>query len=51
MPVSPSAVPVATSATLLAGADSSRRSVVFTVPTGGATVYVGGSAVTTSTGR
>lgn len=41
---------VATTATALATADSSVYSLLIKVPSGGATVYIGSSAVTTSTG-
>lgn len=46
----PTAVTVTTSATALVARNEFRRSVTFTVPSGGATVYIGGSDVTTSTG-
>jgi hypothetical protein len=54
MAVSTASVTVATTATQLSGADSggstSGQSVAVYVPTGGATVYVGSSAVTTAIG-
>ncbi len=50
MAVSTGAVTVSTSATLLAGIDASRMDLAFVVPGGGATVYVGGSDVTTANG-
>ena len=46
----PTAVTVTTSATALVARGENRRSIIFTVPSGGATVYIGGSDVTASTG-
>lgn len=49
MSITNSAVSVGTSATLLA-AEGTRESLGFAVPSGGATVYVGGPSVTTANG-
>lgn len=54
MAVLAASVTVATTATLLTGTDSggvtSGQSILVKVPTGGATVYLGSSAVTTTVG-
>lgn len=50
MPISGTSVSVATSATVLGTPRSRRTELVFAVPAEGVAVYVGGSAVTTSTG-
>lgn len=50
MAVTTTAVTVTTSATALAGVSGARESLGIAVPSGGVTVYIGGSDVTTSNG-
>lgn len=50
MAVTTSAVTVTTGATAILARNNGRRSAIIHVPTGGSTVYVGGSDVTTSNG-